>query len=469
MAKVKFLDQQSAASAGKARFIAEPTQTPLGRPKQTLAAHGGRKGSFLPLSTDPEGNLQFDPTAGVLGMIGSAATLPGDVVTGKTNVHSPEASRRTTELAMLATPIGAAVRAGEKAIPGVVRAVRPTKPKTPTAEELKAAGAAGFEKARATEVDYSSSAVKAMADDIQRALETDGILAELTPKTFGVLRKLQDPPDGSVASLDGLVAARRALQHAAGDLHNPTEKLAATVAIRKLDEFLAGGGAGAANLQPGVVAGPAADAARVLEEARGNYAAAKRSEKLTGAEERAELNAAAANSGLNTGNQIRQRLRDILVRPKDARGYSKEELALIKDVVAGKFGSELARYAGNLLGGGGGLGQTLTTAAGAGLGALAGGPGGAAVGAAALPIAGATSRHLYNTMVKRQVGKLDEMIRQRSPLYEQLVKTAPLAATSPKARDAFLRTLMLIFGDAQEAKPQAAPTTAPGLLGPPGF
>ncbi len=435
---------------------ATPAPIGTGRPKQTLSVEGGRKGSFLPLSTDPEGNLQFDLSAGITGAIGSALSLPGDVVTGKTDVYSPEAAERAIGLAMLATGAPPASR--------ILRTPpRQVLPKAPTAAELKAAGSAGFEKARAMGVDYSSAAVKTMADDFQRGLEADGIIAELTPKTFAVLRKLQEPPEGSVASLAGLIAARRTFQNIALG-SDATERLAAKRAIDKLDEFIAGPGQAGAMARPAATAeavvpagpipsgGPAEEAARVLAEARGNYAAAKRSEKLTATEKLAADRAAASNSGKNSGNATRQRLASLLASDKAKRGYSKEELAFIQQVVDGKWGSEMARYAGNLMGGGGGLGQAGTGLGAAAFGlAVGGGPG--AVAGAAVPVIGAASRALYNRAVKGQVAKLDEMIRQRSPLYQDLLKNAAEAPTSPEARAQLLRSLLLMLGVEEAAKP----------------
>ena len=110
-------------------------------------------GSILPMSRDAQGHVSFDSNAGILGMakralggVASAATLPGDVFTGKTSMigpdghTNPEVIGRAAELASLATPVNPAIRAGDRIIPGVGKNLVREQPKVPTTEELAAAG-----------------------------------------------------------------------------------------------------------------------------------------------------------------------------------------------------------------------------------------------------------------------------------------------------------------------------------------
>src|SRR6185437_7641069 len=98
----------------------------------------------------------------------------------------------------------------------------------------------------------------------------------------------------------------------------------------------------------------------IWSDARGNYAAALRSERLSTAVEKAELQAGGANSGQNIDNATRQQIKSILNSPKSRRGYSGEELRQMQRIVQGTFAGDAARYIGNLLGGGGGLGTVVT-------------------------------------------------------------------------------------------------------------
>lgn len=433
-----------------------------GAPQQAQGQQQRISGSFLPLSRDERGNLVFDPDAGILGAIKRAVTAPGDVYTGRLDPLSAEAAERARELAGVISPTNPAVRAGARAIPGELMAMKPKKPKPPTVEELKEAARAGYKAVRETGAEYPGEVVGAFADDVQRSLEADGLIAELSPQTFSVLKKLRQPPEGSVVTISSLDAARKALNRIAGNFANPHEQEAARRVIERIDDFIQAGGktgsvagtpaaaeVGAANrprLGGPVAPDPdaaAAEAARLIQEARGNAAARFRSERITGTEEAAELRAAAANSGQNLGNALRQRLASLLLNPKQTRGFTEKELDAIRQVVEGTATTNTLRYVSNLLGGGGGIGQTGVAAIGAGFGALAGGWPGATAGAAIPPLLGAIARSGANALTSRQVRRVDEMIRKRSPLYQQRVANPPMVPISPEMRAALIRGLLL--------------------------
>jgi hypothetical protein len=415
-----------------------------------------------PFNKNPDtGEVSFDPHAGVLGSIISGVTAPGDVASGQLNPDSPEAIQRAMDFTGIVSPVAAGSKAAGTIMPGVTKALRQKELTPPTADALYQSADSAYDAARGMGVDYSSGAVKSWADGIKGQLEADGVFAELSPKTFSILAKLQEPPAGSVASLDNLIAARRALGNAAGDFTNPTEKMAAARAIESLDTLLQGSDPAS------VVAGPAAAAGKVLEDARGNYAAAKRSDQVTGVEERALDRAGATNSGLNIDNQIRQRIESIINKPKDARGYSPEEIAFMREVVRGTHGSNAARYVGNLLGGGGGLGGMLTgLLTGTAAGSAGGSPGIGAVVGTALPGIGYLSKKLSGSMARAQLMKLDKMVRERSPMHQQNQAAAPMQEylmMNPAARAAFQRALLLGLPD--KTTPNATPEQAAEYFG----
>lgn len=391
-------------------------------------------GTVLPFSSDAQGNVSFDMGAGIPGMIGDAyrslydaVTLPGDVYTGKVDPKSDEGIARAFEMGAWFTPMTPGMRAGERALPTAGKRMQQVMPETPSADALKAASREGYNQARDMGVDFSSDAVKSLGQRMQVGLEQDGILAELAPKTHTIILKLQQAPDGSVAPLSGLEAARRAFGKAAKDFNNPTEQLAAERALKFLDDFVA-------NPDPqSVVAGPAAAAARTIKDARGNYAAAMRSDRITGAGERAELQAAAANSGANLENAIRQRVKSILLNPKQRAGFNEEEIALLDQVVRGTDDKNVLRVVGNLLGGGGGLGSMVSGGLGAAAGGVMGGPLGAGIGATLPPAMGAGAKMLNNRATQAALQNADKITRQRSPLFQQALEGAPMEALGPGA------------------------------------
>ncbi len=390
-----------------------------------------RQAGLLPMSSNAQGNMEFNSDAGILGALKRSVTAPRDAYQGKFDAMSDEGIKRAGEMAMTASPMSAPMSAGERVVPGVLKNFVQTTPKVPTAEALKEAAKAGYDTAKKSGVEYSSAAVGKMAGDIQRALETDGVIAELSPKTFTILGKLGNPPEGSVATFEGLDAARKALGHAAGDFANPTEQFAARKALEQLDGFVE------AADPASVVAGTATAARDAIKGARGNYAAASRSDRVTGLEDVADLNAAASNSGQNIGNSLRQRIASVLKSDKVGRGFNEEELAAARQVVEGTPTRNSARKLANLLGGGGGLGAAVYGLTGA-AGSVAN-PGMAAI--AGLPIVGAGLKALENGLTKREVSALDEMVRSRSPLYESMKKNAPWEADTPDKRAALARAL----------------------------
>lgn len=414
------------------------------------------KGGLLPFSRDPSGNLSFDMTAGVPGAIWDALTLPGDVVTGRTPVlgateegkleYTPEVQQRAASLAALATPINPAVRAGDLAIPGKKTSLTRV---TPTGDDLMQAGTKGFSQAREMGVEFSADALKNLGRDIESTLNDKGLPSELAPATHSILRRIKSVPEdwkytigegwentaNPSVSGNNIISLRQSLQKVAEANAKAANKdyAAAVSAIRALDDFI-DGAAG-----EGAVSGPAGAFVKAYQEARGNVAAAKRAGLLEKKQAIAEFRAAAANSGKNLGNTLRQRLTDLLANPEKIRGWSKEEVAALKQIVDGTGSMNAWRTLSNRLGGGGGIGQSGLAAGGAALGSVFG-PWGAAVGAVTPFAAGSGSRAIYNSMVSKAVDRLEQLLLQRSPLFEQ---TAATIAKDPKALTAFLRTVLL--------------------------
>jgi hypothetical protein len=393
--------------------------------------------AVLPLSRDEKGSIHFDSNAGILGSIKRAISLPGDVYTGKVDPMSDEGIGRSMELAGIASPVNPAVRLGDFALGSVTRGMR--KPPPPSAEALRSASGAGYDAARNMGVDYSSEAVGKLASGLRTGLEQDGILAELAPKTFSVLGKLESAPEGSVAPLSGIEAARRAFGNASKDFNNPTDQLAANRLVRGLDEFMSGSDPSA------VVAGPAAAAGKAITDARGNYAAARRSETLMGRGEqdyssvanRADLNAGTANSGQNLDNAIRQQAKSVLTNRTKSAGYSPEELSALEDVARGSPTRNAVRMIANLLGGGGGMGAAVTAGIGGGAGLATGSTALTAAGVAS-PVVGMLAKQLSNGLTSRALNKVDELVRMRSPLAESM----PLVAAPADRRAALVRLLL---------------------------
>ena len=402
------------------------------------------RGSILPFSRNAAGDVSFDSNAGLVGIakdVGRAAwdafTLPGDVYAGKAgDLHSDDVVGRAANFAAFASPINPAVRSGARAIDGVGRAMTKQKVHPPSGAELKAAGKDAYKAIEQMGVNLRSDEVAKMAVSLQDDLAKAGLLDEIAPKALGIVKKLQNPPPDSVAPLTSIIAARRALQKAALDFNNPSESVAASRAIQALDGFIGGRGAETA------VAGPAAAASNLYKSANANYAAGMRSGQIGGIEHAAELRAAAANSGQNLGNSLRQRTAGILLRPKEIAGYTDAEIKALEGVVQGSRAANTTRALGNLLGGGGGLGAAVTSGLGAAGGYAAGGPSMGVAGAMAGPIIGGLSKAASNKLTQRALNVVDKATRARSPLYQQMQAEAPMIAENAEPRAAIVRAML---------------------------
>lgn len=391
-------------------FSTQPIQVAQPAPAPAKGASQAYRGSVLPFSIDEQGNTHFDSDAGILGAFKNALTLPGDVYSGKVNPLSEEGLSRARDMAASFTPLNAGA---------IAKVARPMP--APTSDALRAASAAGYDAMRNSGATYSAEAVAALAQGMRQQAENYGILGELAPKSFSVVNRLTDPPAGSVAPITGLEAARRGFINAGKDFSNETEQLAARRFKQGLDEFVQSPPTGA------VVSGDAGLASSALPEARGNWAAAKRSEALTTAQDNAERAAAAANSGLNEGNAIRGRVKSLLQSPKAIAGFSDAEKAALEEVARGTATRNTLRYVAGILGGGGGLGALQAGAAGgaAAAGFTATGSPWGMIGAAVPPLVGFMARKAENALTARSLARADETVRMNSPLYNALTGYGP--------------------------------------------
>jgi hypothetical protein len=280
-----------------------------------------------------------------------------------------------------------------------------------------------------------------MAQQVQQTLQNEhGIIEKTAPKTYSILNEMTNPPQGGIGTYSGLEAARRGLSGISTE--GGTEGFAAQKAIPELDKFIDWISPEAAT-------------------ARANYAAAQRSNALTGdldkantgILEQAEARAHASHSGMNIDNATRQRVASFLQNPQNLYGYSPEEIAALNNLVRGGAVQNTARRIGNTFGGGGGLGSLFA----AGLGATVGGnlmPGveGTALGATLPTALGMSAKGLENTLARRRLSVVDEAVRARSPLAQQM-QSQMLPAMG--LNNAYMRSLALA------PTPQQAPQQAP--------
>lgn len=398
-------------------------------------------GAILPFSKDSTGKVSFDINAGIPGAIKRAVEFPAAALRGEIDPLSDEGIARAAETGAMFTPLSPASRAGI-GWAGVAKG-KSRPPPVPTAAQLSDTGKFGFNLARKMDVRYDPLSVQEMVDGIRAHLHAQGFRRSNAKKVFSELDNLARPAEpGAFATIDDLHAVRMALSRAAkpiADGSNAAEVAAASKVIDAIDGFITRPDPKA------VLAGPATAAGGVWDDAIKNYAASKRSDRLMGIEESTLRRAKASNSGLNIDNTIRQRVASVLDSPAKRRGFSPEEIGLLEEVANGTASRNTLRWAGNILGGGGGVAGGL--AGGAGFAAF-GVPGiGAAVG---LPLAAKLGG---NKLTKNALGRVDTATRMRSPLYQQSPMLPGKTPVSPELTALPGRAAVVEALSARDAKP----------------
>lgn len=346
----------------------------------------------------------------------NAVTLPGDVAQGNISMigedgrTNPDVIGRSAELASVASPLSPASRIGV----GWAGAVKTKEGPAPTQEALATAAGTGYDKARNLGVELHPKALTALSDKIGSSLNELGINGELAPKTFSILNRVREVPDDAVITVPNLETIRRAFGHAAGDFSNPTEQLAAGRAKQHLADYLA------SIPDQDVIRGPASEVSDLIKTANANFAASKRSEQVSDALKKAELQTAATHSGRNLDNKTRQSFVRLLTDDKTGAGFTQPELNAAESIIKGSKPADLMRSAGNFLGGGGGMGMLHGSSIGAAGGAALAGPLGAAIGATTVPALGYALKKGADASTLNKVQAFQEMVRKRSPLGESM-------------------------------------------------
>lgn len=310
---------------------------------------------------------------------------------------------------------------------------------TPSLQETKAASRLLYQHPDVAAVQIHPAAVSDLADTISSDLQhgqNSGFRPANEPKVFSAVDELKTAAaEGRPATVADLDNVRQVLGNAAKEkdaIGQPTRQaVAAQRAVGHIDNFLP-------NLQqPDLLAGDAAKANSILADARGNWAAYKKASAVQNTLSNAELNAASANSGGNIQNSIKQGFKPLLKNNgAKTASWSPDEKAALNSVVRGTWTGSAARAAGNLLGGGGGLGMLV--------GGAAGYEEGGVPGAIAAGLAGRAFKKIGNASTMNAVKRLDTLIRSGSPEAMRIAAQTPqIAQKLPSKSIRLLRTMIL--------------------------
>jgi hypothetical protein len=293
----------------------------------------------------------------------------------------------------------------------------------PNSRELKAASTGGYDATHSIPVAYSAPHFWGGLDALEQQLFNGTNGAKATNRT----------QSGSVFdTLDLARAGRGRVPPGANATVNPQQidsirqqltgvnEPGAGHARRWLDSYMQD--------PTGVVRGTDAQRAEIatlLNNARGNWRAGKRTETVENTNQYADDRAPTANSGANSGNTYRQKL-VALLNPKSSEGkwFNASEKDDIRQVTSGAAGEGVAntlRSTGNFLkgipgqvGAGGGVVSALATGDLTPLLATAGYPIGSAL------------KGVSNRMTRENAAHLENQMAMRSPLYRDRAASAPV-------------------------------------------
>lgn len=307
----------------------------------------------------------------------------------------------------LATPaLNAAARFARNRVAREPLALKP--------EELKASAAHNFNAPEVTETTLHPQAVQQFYEGLPATLETKGHATDvIAPQTYAQVGQYARRAAGQQEpiTINQLRDQRAVLQGIAQTSTVPKERAAATTAIKSLDEFIANPQFANFPGLRGEATGSGAEATTALETARGNYATAMSLEKLDRKQFIKELRAASSDSGLNTGNRLRQGIVELMANERTFRNLKPEVRDAMENVVRGNAGEDTVRFLSNILGGGGGIGNTGVRFVGAKLAGPLG---------AFLPEVGTALRILSNRMTVQEFDKLRTLIASNSPLGKSI-------------------------------------------------
>lgn len=336
-------------------------------------------------------------------IVESGQTL-GKVAHGELSATDPKAAGAALDIGMMASPM-APMRSGI-----MTAAKAAPKLEAPTREALKEASDTAYKTLDRMDMELQPHVVSRLADEITEKITGRTAAGERTetglrinprraPETFGAIQSLREPP-GRTFTFADVEDIRSELGQIVNDKRGTTEALAAGKAREAIDEYLSN----------------VPEFANLAKQARGNYAAMKRSDLLTKAEERAELGATTTGSGANINNQIRQRARAILLKPADRAKFTADEQQALDAIARGSTAGNIARLV-SKLGPQHPVSGWLT--------AMTSGHGVATLGI------GAISKWISDRLTRGAWTRLEEATRGRSPLAGTPPPVPPRRVVTP--------------------------------------
>jgi len=287
----------------------------------------------------------------------------------------------------------------------------------PTIDGLKTAARKVYNELDSFGVTVNSSSVNGLSKQLESLVRKEGFNATIHPKVSAALKEFKSA-SGSNQSLSEIDILRKITGSAARSTE-PDEARLGSLMTNRIDDFL--DNLNKANFSTAFNK----DVGAKYRDARQLWRRAKKSELI----ETAFTKAGDQASGFENG--IRVQFRSILNNTKKSKGFTKDELAAMREVVRGTNLQNVAKMIGRFGFSEGQASNMLMGSMGVAGGAAVGGP----AGAVAVPLVGQISRTLANKLTSKGAKGADIIVRAGNNglgVVKAYMKAVPAKQRSPQ-------------------------------------
>ena len=296
----------------------------------------------------------------------------------------------------------------------------------PTIEGLKTAARGAFKEIDDLGVTVNPSSTNRLSAELGQLTRKQGFNPTIHPKVNAALKEFESVA-GQSQTLSEVDTLRRVASAAARSIE-PDEARLGNLMINKIDDFLDTAGRNE-------LSGTTKNIGAKYRDARQLWRRAKKSEQLDEAFNKASLQATGFENG------IRTQFRSILGSSKKSKGFTKDELDAMRQVVKGTSLQNTAKMLGRFGFSEGQASNMLMGSLGVAGGAAVGGP----AGAVAIPLIGQVSRNLAQKLTRKGAEGTDLIVRAGKNGID--VVKAYMKTVKPKERTAQELTELLLRPD----------------------
>ncbi len=292
-----------------------------------------RQSGIFPIATvvQPDGSLdvEWDPSAGILGSVIDAVTLPADVMAGRVDPMSQEGIERVTELAFTAAP---AARMGARI------AAAPARQPLRTADELETLARQTYQRGEDAGLTLSPGGFARVSERMIKRLGRGEFDPQLHPRTNRVMQIIGER-QGNTPTMREMDNLRRLINRTARSTQDASDARLLFRMSDDMDQAMRG------LKERDVLAGDPRAAVSAFDDARQIWSTRAKTQTIDDMVERAGNNAGQF-TGSGFENALRQQFKALANNQRRMRGFTRQEQNLIKRVArSGRIARNIGRVA----------------------------------------------------------------------------------------------------------------------------